>query len=587
VNAEGRAQIDFRWGVEIPLRDGTTLNATLYRPVNARQPLPCIVTLTPYISDRYHQRGVYFASRGLPFLIVDVRGRGNSQGTFRPYIQEAEDGHDVIEWVADQEWCNGKVALWGGSYAGYAQWAIAATRPAHLVTIVPVSAPYMGLDFPMRNNIFYPYLLQWLVLTSGRAAQDQIFADEAFWARRFRSWWQSGRPFRELDVMVGHASALFQEWLSHPEPGSYWNAYNPSAEQYSHIRMPVLTITGSYDDDQPGALEHYRQHLCHASDTERKAHYLIIGPWDHYRCGSPDPEFGGLRFGPESLLDLQKLHREWYAWTLQEAPKPEFLHKPVAYYVMGAERWRYAESLEGITARYESLFLDSAGSAHDLFQAGSLGAHPGSGSPDVYTYDPGEIDGPEVLAETQVSSESLVEQRVHNALRGRQLVYHSAPFTQDTEVSGCFELHAWIAIDCQDTDLYVSVYEITAQGSAIRLSTDVMRARYREGLATPKLIETREPLLYEFQRFTFVSRLIRRGHRLRLILAPIGRPVHASFTQRNFNRGGIVAEESRDDARPVTVRLYHDATWPSALRVPIAHPVAEVEPRAPQAALKS
>jgi uncharacterized protein len=568
------------------MRDGTQLNATLYRPIDLTQALPCVVTLTPYIADRYHRRGVYFASHGWPFLIVDVRGRGNSRGLFRPYIQEAEDGHDVIEWVASQPWCNGKVALWGGSYGGYAQWVIAATRPSHLITIVPVAAPYMGLDFPMRNNVSYPYLIQWITLTCGRAAQDQLFADEAFWAQRFREWWESGRPFRELDQRVGNASALFQEWVSHPEPGPYWDAYNPTTEQYRHLAIPILSITGSYDDDQPGALEHYRQHVRQAAALDRAPHYLIIGPWDHYRCGTPQAEFGGLRFGPESLLDLQKLHLGWYAWTMQGAPRPEFLQKAVAYYVMGAERWRYAESLDLVTARYDTLFLESAGAANDLFAAGALVIHPREGGPDVFTHDPRDTHGPEAEAESRISSDSLLDQRSHGARRGRQLVYHSAPFGQDTEVSGFFELHVWLAIDCPDTDLYVSVYELTAEGTAIRLSTDVMRARYREGLRIPKLLETREPLLYEFQRFTFVSRLVRQGHRLRLVLAPMGRPIQASFTQRNFNTGGVVAEESVRDARRVTVRLYHDAMRPSALRIPIGHPVAADDPAAPEAAFQ-
>ena len=578
--------IDFLWGVEIALRDGAKLNATLYRPLDGARPLPCIVAVTPYICDRYHRRGVYFASNGWPFLTVDVRGRGNSQGTFRPYIQESEDGYDVIEWVANQPWCNGQVALWGGSYAGYAQWTIAATRPPHLATLVPVAAPYLGLDFPMRNNVFYPYLMQWIMLTAGKAAQDQLFTDEAFWAQCFRRWWTSGRPFRELDAMLGNASAQFQEWLSHPEVGPFWDAHNPKPEQYRDITIPILSITGSYDDDQPGALEHYRQHLQNAADTERAPHYLIIGPWDHYRCGTPQLEFGGLRLGPESLLDLQKLHLQWYAWALQGAPKPDFLRKPVAYYVMGAERWRYAQTLEEITDHHQRLFLDSEGSADELFAAGSLSVEPGRGAPDIFTYDPRISDGPEVPAESRVLSDSLVDTRVHWALGAHQLIYHSAPFDKNTEVSGFFEFAAWIAIDCPDTDLYVSVFEITEQGTAIRLSTDVMRARYREGLRIPKLIATTEPLLYDFQRFTFVSRLIRCGHRLRLIIAPIGRAIQARFTQRNFNAGGVVAEESAAQARRVTVRLYHDAERPTVLKIPIGRPIAADEPTVPAAALQ-
>ena len=91
------AKVQWQWGVKIPLRDGVLLNATVYRPAEQKGPRPCLFTLTPYIGQSYHDRGMYFAAHGYPFLTIDVRGRGNSEGTFRPFIQEAQDGYDVVE----------------------------------------------------------------------------------------------------------------------------------------------------------------------------------------------------------------------------------------------------------------------------------------------------------------------------------------------------------------------------------------------------------------------------------------------------------------------------------------------------------
>src|SRR5690348_4022020 len=96
--ADPGSPVDFQWGVKIPLRDGVKLNATLYRPQAQRDPLPCVFTLTPYIAQSYHDRAMYFAAHGYVFLTVDVRGRGNSEGEFTPLLQEAHDGHDVVEW---------------------------------------------------------------------------------------------------------------------------------------------------------------------------------------------------------------------------------------------------------------------------------------------------------------------------------------------------------------------------------------------------------------------------------------------------------------------------------------------------------
>src|ERR1044072_2858509 len=122
VDAQNNASpppVDLMWGVKIPLRDGTRLNATVYLPGAPREPVPVIVTLTPYISDSYHERAMYFARHGYVFALVDVRGRGNSEGSFEPLANEAKDGHDVVEWLARQPWSNGKVTMWGGSYAGF------------------------------------------------------------------------------------------------------------------------------------------------------------------------------------------------------------------------------------------------------------------------------------------------------------------------------------------------------------------------------------------------------------------------------------------------------------------------------------
>ena len=129
--------VELTWGVKIAMRDGVKLNATVYRPKDQKDALPVIFELTPYISDTYHNRAYYFAQHGYVFAIVDVRGRGNSEGHFDPFMQEPQDGYDVVEWLAKQPWSNGKVAMWGGSYAGYDQW-LTLRRPGNHVFCVVI-----------------------------------------------------------------------------------------------------------------------------------------------------------------------------------------------------------------------------------------------------------------------------------------------------------------------------------------------------------------------------------------------------------------------------------------------------------------
>ena len=561
------AKVEWQWGVKIPLRDGVRLNATLYKPAVLKEPRPCLFTLTPYIGQSYHDRGMYFAAHGYPFLTVDVRGRGNSEGSFRPLIQEAKDGYDVVEWLAKQPYCNGKISMWGGSYAGYDQWATAKEFPPHLATIVPVASVGPGVDFPARNNAFWPYDIQWLTFTSGQTGQDRLFGDDPFWIGLFRGWIESGTSYRKLDSFLGNPSPIFQEWIEHPDLDAYWDAYNPTREQYAKLELPILTITGMYDDDQPGALDHYSRHMGAASPAARARHFLVIGPWDHPGTRTPKQEFMGMKFGPASLVDLPKLHLDWYRFTMEGGPKPEFLQKPVAYYVSGAEHWRYADNLEAITAESRPFFLDSIGdSARELYAAGSLAAERvGRGAPDHYRYDPRDLSLAKIESESNL--DSALDQEVFLANKA-ELVYVSAPFEKDQELSGFFRFEAWISIDQPDTDFVVTVAEVGPNGTVTPLSSDIMRARYRETLRSQKLVTTKEPLRYDFSHFKFASRLVSKGSRLELVLAA----ANSIQNQKNYNSGGVIADETIADSRPVTVTLFHDAKRRSALYVPVALP---------------
>jgi putative CocE/NonD family hydrolase len=340
--------VDMKWGVKIPMRDGVRLNATVFLPANRKGPLPIVFTLTPYIADNYQDRASYFATHGYAFALVDARGRGNSEGRFDPFFQEPRDGHDIVEWLARQPYSNGKVAMWGGSYAGFNQWLTARERPPHLASIVPVASPHVTVDFPFAQNIFYLYDIQWLTFTSGVTDNGKLFNEGAFWRAKFIELYRNHRPFRELDDLVGNDSTAFETWIAHPSPDAYWQRAALTPEQYRALALPILTLTGAYDGDQLGALHYYRQHMRFGSPRARANHFLIIGPWDHPGTRTPQLEFGGLTFGPASLVDLNGLHKEWYDWTMKGGPRPAFLKKRVAYYVIGADEWRYASSLDVI-----------------------------------------------------------------------------------------------------------------------------------------------------------------------------------------------------------------------------------------------
>src|SRR5713101_5367770 len=273
--------IDMQWAVKIPARDGVKLNATVLTPHGQKDSLPVIFTFTPYIGDSYTDRAVYFAKHGYVYALVDVRWRGNSGGDFEPFVNEGKDGFDVVEWLAKQPYCNGKVTMWGGSYAGFDQWTVLKEFPPHLVTIVPAAAAHPGVDFPFQYNIFAPYDMQWLSFTSGVTGNANLFGNGAFWSSKSREMYLAHVAFQDYDKLIGNPSAVFQNWLKHPTPDAYHDAMVPNPDQYKRMSVPILTITGHYDGDQPGAFTFYKRHMRYGTAEAKANHYLIIGPWDH------------------------------------------------------------------------------------------------------------------------------------------------------------------------------------------------------------------------------------------------------------------------------------------------------------------
>lgn len=558
--------VDLIWEFKIPLRDNVRLNGTVYKPSGQKDPLPVIFALTPYIADFIHERAFYFARHGYIFVSVDSRGRGNSGGTFDPFAQEAHDGYDVVEFLAKQPWCNGKVAMWGGSYVGYDQWATLKEGPPHLVTAVPTASVRPGVDFPFTHGIWFSYDMEWLTFTSGVTPNINLFGGDGFWRQKFDEMYKGHLPFNTLDRISGNGTTVFRKWLEHPAYDSYWKAMAPTPEQYARINVPLLTITGHYDGDQAGAFSYYRESMKFSSAEAKAKHYLIIGPWDHAGTRTPRKEMDGLVFGDASMLNMNDLHRQWYDWTIKGGPKPEFLKKRVAYYVVGpgAENWKYADDVDAIATEHRRLYLTSHDSAaNDVFHSGELTDQSVASAPDKFVYDP--LDDRPGRLDREDSKNSLLDARYALNLFGSGVVYHSRPFSEATEISGNVKLSVWMTLDVPDTDFTALLYEILPDGSSVILSRDVLRARYRESTEKAKPVTPGEITRYDFDGFTWFSRRISKGSRLRLVLGCI----NSLYFEKNYNSGGTVAEESGKDARTAHVILHHDPEHPSVLELPV------------------
>jgi uncharacterized protein len=561
---ENTSAVQVQMHVKIAMRDKVHLNATVIEPYHSTQPLPVVFHLTPYVGIAGNEKiGKYFGSHGYIYVDVDVRGRGESEGVFDPFVHDGQDGYDVVEWLAKQTWCNGKVAMQGASYAGGDQWQVAMTHPPHLVTIVPTASARAGVDFPGTSRMVYPYDLQWLTLTSGHIANEGLSGDAQLWTQISNGLYRDKAAFEDLDSYLGTKSQLFQTWLKHPDMDGYWRARGGTKEMASAIKIPVLEFTGTNDGDQQGELSYNADHTSNPANSAQD--FLIMGPWDHGGTVRPKQDVGGEHFGPASLIDTLALLRQWYDYTMKGAPKPAFLQKNYEYYVAGpgAECWKSADSIRDATSSTAKYFLDVHGDATSQYHSGVLQSSSANAVGGEWVSDPNDL----TAVYTPIDDANAITFGVTSVpkLHGNGLVFHSAPLSEDTELSGRMDLKLWLSIDTPDTDLRADLFLVSSDGKSHILSEAVLRARYRNSEEHPEHIHENQPEEYHFGPGQWFAMRAPKGSRIRLVLTSLNDPAY----EKNWNSMKPVAEQTGKDAAIAHIKLLQSPEHPSTLILPL------------------
>jgi putative CocE/NonD family hydrolase len=257
---------------------------------------------------------------------------------------------------------------------------------------------------------------------------------------------------------------------------------------------------------------------------------------------------------------------------MKTGPKPDFLKNQVAYYVLapgnsGANgEWKYADSLTSITDNPKTFYLDSKnGDANGVFRPGKLTeAKPAQGA-DRYTYDPLDTHRGETVDAEGDDKTAGLDQRYPLSIGEDGLVYHTEALPNETPFIGCPAVTLWVSIDTPDTDLSADLYEIQPDGTSIALWNDMRRLRYRESNREGKLVKPGEIVKCEFNPGLFVARRLMKGSRLRLVVSS----PNSIGWQKNYNSGGVVAEETAKDAKTAHVQIYHDSSHASSIQLPL------------------
>ena len=588
----GRIQLpaDVQWGVRIPMRDGVHLNAMIFRPRGRQQPGPAVFEMTPYGIDAFYAGGKDFAAHGLNFVLIDSRGRGDSEGEFEMFEVDVNDTVDAIDWLSRQPWCDGQVAMYGGSYSGANQWTAAKARHPALRTITPWGAGCPGVDVGAGGIPFIGHL-SWHLLTGGRDTYWQMSADSGLWADLLARLYRENRSAAELPGLIGLRRPKFEQSLRDPFYALKAMTFIPTEDEIRRIDMPILSSTGHYDSTHPGTLFHFKRFEQYASEQARRKHYLVIGPWHHAGMDGADA-VGALQFAPQARVDMGAVRYEWFKWAFGLGEKPAFLQHRIMYYMAGAEEWRGCDTLEEAFSTKKSFYFSSDGGASDLFHSGRLHEDERATPADSYVVDPfdGEIVEMELFhrpierpskgntsiqypdplrgLQWQQAGEDPTEQAYAYNLRGQGVVYHSAPLVQDLEIAGTPELSLWLTLDTPDTDVVALLYEVLPDdASTILLWSTFQRLRYRDGWREPRLATPGVPFRFSFDLVPkFMSRRLRRGSRLRLVVRA---PASIQY-EKNKNSGKPVSDEGPEDACRCTVLLHHEPGRQSVLRLPVA-----------------
>jgi putative CocE/NonD family hydrolase len=545
--------------VMIPMRDGIKLAADIYRPETSEK-LPVIIIRTPYgkrnPGHRYEFIANIFSTQGYVFIVQDVRGKYDSEGDYYPYVNEPNDGHDTIEWAGTQNWSTGKVGTFGISYWGRTQWLAAPQASRYLKAMIPIFCGQYTYKRWADGGVFrFDALTIWHYQNALKTART---GREIDWDRILRHL-----PLIEVDDNLGEDIVPYNDKIQNPVPGPYWNKMRVD-NKVSRIKAPALIGAGWYDFYRDCSLDDYNRMRLRAGSDEARKSQLIIGPWIHITRS----KFDDVDFGKEaSFLKQVKTFLRWFNYWLKDEQNGILDEGPVRVFVMGRNEWRSEKEWPPKRAVEVKYYLHSEGTANTVHGTGFLNTDmPEDEKFDQFTYDPADpvpsIGSASIYGNARPGP---VDQREVES-RKDVLIYTTPPLEEEIEVTGIVKLILFAASSARDTDFIATLTDVYPDGKSINLTTGVVRARYRESLAKPSLLEKGKVYRFEIS-VGPTSILFKRGHRIRLQV----KSSHFPEFSRNLNTGAPIGMAKEIVKAYQTV--YHNMRYASYLLLPVIPPV--------------
>ncbi|WP_372969009.1 CocE/NonD family hydrolase [Microbacterium sp.] len=262
----------------VRMRDGVLLAADVYLPEDGGERAgDTILIRLPYDKSGAYTYipliAEYLMARGYRVVAQDVRGKFRSEGEALLFVNEVRDGEDTLDWIVQQPWSNGRIAMWGDSYYGYTQWAAAASGHPALKAIAPrVTGTRLGEPVrrtPGQRISDVEWAITYLYPVSHFHGND-TFMWEPDWARR-----DFASQVEEFLAEVGERSISYDQWYPRPVHLPRFPLGSPFASR----SVPVLHTIGWWDNCAPlswADVADIAQHPAWAAH-----HHLRIESVDH------------------------------------------------------------------------------------------------------------------------------------------------------------------------------------------------------------------------------------------------------------------------------------------------------------------
>lgn len=603
----------------IPMRDGVNLVSDIYFP-DGPGPWPAIIIRHPYGQPPHdqslHQR---VADDGFVFVHQQSRGRFGSEGEFTdPYHVEANDGEDAVSWIADQDWCTGKVGIMGTSYAGATTWMATMRQPKGLVASIPLNACHPWDAFPYVSNgvCCLDALVMWssAIVAQWTASQkpeilktlskefqcstdltaqtvkltlDSISCEEEERAGLLKKVAALTEEQNQLmSNMVSGSLVSFLKQMEKMEPWvRRWAEHQTRDDPYwapvdwinfsAEIHTPVLIVAGWYDTFTCAALDSFEE-LSKNPGSGAK-HRLIVGPWAHASLSELTDKgvVAGERVFPldqysddwslynqTSHLDAPQLFKRWFFQHLKGEESGLMDDAPVRLYVMGENVWRNEQEWPLSRTQWTNFYFHSNDGANSARGDGTLDENtPEDESPDSFEYDPKD---PVPSIGGRWLQPPLGGPRDRRTVQEREdvLVYSTDALKEAIEVTGSPKVKLWISTTAVDTDFTATLCDVQPDGTAYILCDGVTRLRFREnkpGLLTPGEMQEVEIELFP------TSNLFKAGHRIRLEISSS----NGYYFDPNPNTGQSLLWDEDQKMLVATQNVFHDRHRPSHVSLPI------------------